>query len=279
MWAATKDNLTFVVDYDSEPMNPRTDWDNFGKMVCWHGRYSLGDKHDYGSPDDFVEGMLLDHYGKHPARIIQMLKRGEAKEAYLKYNPSGREWALYQKTFWNSDDEYYREDAYPARDGKTIPDWFVEKCVQALTTQEKMALLHAIPGFIILPLYLYDHSGITMSTSSFSCPWDSGQVGWIYATAEMIGKEYGKADKQARDKALTVLEGEVQCYDQYLTGECYGYECYENGAHVDSCWGFLGEYEDMLKDLKGNVPSEYEELIDALEYQPVSIEKYLVNIA
>src|SRR3989304_5726596 len=33
---------------------------------------------------------------------------------------------------------------------------------------------------IFLPLYLYDHGGITMSTGAFSCPWDSGQVGFIY---------------------------------------------------------------------------------------------------
>ena len=29
-------------------------------------------------------------------------------------------------------------------------------------------------NLIVLSLYLYDHSGITMSTSRFSCPWDSG---------------------------------------------------------------------------------------------------------
>ena len=32
---------------------------------------------------------------------------------------------------------------------------------------------------VILPLYLYDHSGITMNTTGFSCGWDSGQVGFI----------------------------------------------------------------------------------------------------
>src|SRR4030042_1625044 len=39
---------------------------------------------------------------------------------------------------------------------------------------------------IILPLFLYDHSGITMSTKPFSCPWDSGQVGYIYVTREKL---------------------------------------------------------------------------------------------
>ena len=29
---------------------------------------------------------------------------------------------------------------------------------------------------IVQPLYLYDHGGITMNTTGFSCSWDSGQV-------------------------------------------------------------------------------------------------------
>lgn len=28
---------------DPDPMNPRTDWDHPGTMVCFHGRYNLGD--------------------------------------------------------------------------------------------------------------------------------------------------------------------------------------------------------------------------------------------
>ena len=33
---------------------------------------------------------------------------------------------------------------------------------------------------VILPIYMYDHSGITVSTSPFSCPWDSGRLGLIF---------------------------------------------------------------------------------------------------
>ena len=41
-----------------------------------------------------------------------------------------------------------------------------------------MELAHQC-GFEMLPVYLYDHSGITLKTSPFSCPWDSGMVGFI----------------------------------------------------------------------------------------------------
>ena len=44
--------------------------------------------------------------------------------------------------------------------------------------------------YLMLPLYLYDHSGLAMSTESFSgraphAEWDSGQVGWIYVSKKM----------------------------------------------------------------------------------------------
>jgi len=33
---------------------------------------------------------------------------------------------------------------------------------------------------VTLDLRLYDHSGLTISTAPFSCPWDSRQVGRVY---------------------------------------------------------------------------------------------------
>lgn len=52
-------------------------------------------------------------------------------------------------------------------------------------------LLMKHSGLIALPLYLYDHSGITMSTGGFSDSWDSGQVGFIYVTPERAKDEWG----------------------------------------------------------------------------------------
>ena len=95
-----------------------------------------------------------------------------------------------------------------------------------------------------LPLYLYDHSGITMKTGPFHCPWDSGQVGWVYVTRESILKEYGSKylTRKLRDKARRILESEVEVYDQYLRGDVYGYTITEmdSDGTVDSCGGFYG---------------------------------------
>lgn len=116
---------------------------------------------------------------------------------------------------------------------------------------------------VILPLYLYDHSGITMSTSPFSCRWDSGQVGWIFVSKEKVKKEYGvkKITKDIVEKVTSVLEGEVKTYDQYIMGDVYGYKVFEiqtcelgheHKEELDSCWGYYG-VDECMNDAEGIV--------------------------
>lgn len=104
---------------------------------------------------------------------------------------------------------------------------------------------------VILPLFLYDHGGITMSVKPFSCQWDSGQVGWIYVTKEDIKKEFGDLSPETLSKVTNYLCGEVKVYDQFIQGDVYGFKllsphecgcdyCTCDGEEVDSCWGFYG---------------------------------------
>jgi len=109
---------------------------------------------------------------------------------------------------------------------------------------------------VILPLYLYDHSGITMNTRRFHCPWDSGQVGYIYVTLEEIRKEYSftRVSKNLRAKVADYLQQEVQTYVHYLTGNCYGFVVEKNQDEAASCWGFLGDYDGYcLAEAKSSV--------------------------
>lgn len=121
------------------------------------------------------------------------------------------------------------------------------------------------PGIIALPLYLYDHGGLAMSTYSFvgranHAKWDSGQIGWIYATRDMILKEFGgkNLSKKKIDRAVNRLREEVKTYDQYLRGEVYGYVIEDpDGEDIDSCWGFYGPPEDyMLLECRGIIDYE-----------------------
>lgn len=157
------DNGKKVEFYQSE--GDSRSWDNMTTMICFHGNYNLGDKHDYNSNDySSFEEMKAD-----------------------------------------------------------------------IVKKENVA--------VIKPLYLYDHSGITIATTPFGCRWDSGQVGYAIITKETIRKEYGakRVSRKIIKKAEAILQGEVETYDKDLTGDVYGFSCYdENGEVSDSCGGFYG---------------------------------------
>lgn len=96
---------------------------------------------------------------------------------------------------------------------------------------------------VILPLYLYNHSRISISTKPFSCRWDSGQVGFILVSKEKALEEIGGkiVTAKLKQKIEKQLEGEVETYAQFLEGDVYGF-CIEDedGNHIDSCYGFYG---------------------------------------
>lgn len=96
---------------------------------------------------------------------------------------------------------------------------------------------------IILPIYMYSHGGETINTAGFSCPWDSGQVGWIFATTEDICKEYKccRVNPAIRNRVEQILVGEIKTYDKYIRGEVYRYELFDKTEkEIDSCWGIYG---------------------------------------
>jgi hypothetical protein len=72
---------------------------------------------------------------------------------------------------------------------------------------------------IILPLYLLDHSGISISIKPFNCRFDSGQIGFIVCPTAKIISEYGNDEPTNRFKALKCLEAEVLEYNTYISGE------------------------------------------------------------
>ena len=105
----------------------------------------------------------------------------------------------------------------------------------------------------MVPVYIYDHSGITIQTTPFSCPWDSGQIGWIYVTKDKCIQENVEF-KHAEE----LLKSEIEQLNQYLTGDVWGYTIYsrevedgnedlvfiegtvKNAIQQESYWGYYG---------------------------------------
>lgn len=112
---------------------------------------------------------------------------------------------------------------------------------------------------IILPVYAYIHSGIALSLGKFSCPWDSGQVGWVYITKEKYKMMQGDNQEHNNEKMLTqFVEGEIEEMNKWFSGDVWAYKVVEVCDHcghevglVDSCFGFYdkGDCEQEGKNI------------------------------
>jgi hypothetical protein len=150
----------------------------------------------------------------------------------------------------------------------------------------KEALIEKYVPLAIEPIYMYDHSGITISTSPFSCPWDSGQIGFVLVPESQKGNYWNNDSKEPPTEAdlkawaERLIKAEVETYDQYLTGDVYGYvideavedptrpgeqmiDCDEQPVFEegdDSCWGFYGsdwKTNGMSNDIQNKVDAGY----------------------
>lgn len=187
------EKFSLEIVYDSCEESPREFSEYDTKMICFHKRYSIGDKHDYNA-NDFSSWEELE------AHIIK------------------------------------KENA-----------------------------------IAFLPIYMYEHGGVTISSKDFNDRWDSGRIGIILISVENAKERYGikRMSKRWKDTIIDVLtktlQAEIEEYDKYLTGECYGYKLYnEETGEEDQLFGFYGDniWENGIAD---NLPdvvvfSLYEQL-------------------
>ena len=108
-----------------------------------------------------------------------------------------------------------------------------------------------------LPVYVYEHGQVSMRTRAFSCPWDSGQSGFIYITEKTaLSWQGGKRMTKAKlANVLKSLESVVETYGQWCNGETYFYTVEdETGEQVDDigCGGYIG-HEYAIEEAKRDV--------------------------
>lgn len=103
---------------------------------------------------------------------------------------------------------------------------------------------------VVLPIYICEHGGISISEAPFACPWDSWRAGCMYVTEKRLLAEYGQNTPETRERAKNCLRGELQTYAAYVEGSVYGYTITReiDGEPVDSCGGFYGD--DGIKCIK-----------------------------
>lgn len=173
-----------------------------------------------------------------------------------------------------SDPLDFMMDLYREVMGKS---WFADH--ESDKWQDMLRVLNKTDLVLIKPINLYDHSGITISTSGgypYNDRWDSCCVGFIYVTKAKVLKEIANANEVNWTAiADEILENESETYDQYLRGETYWFKLtkkvieqnkcphcgeviceYEEDEEIDSCGGFYGdclEENGILDNIDENI--------------------------
>tara|TARA_Y100000310_G_C20699211_1_gene828120 strand:+ start:5378 stop:6172 length:795 start_codon:yes stop_codon:yes gene_type:complete len=220
------ETVVIYQEEDAEHCDPRQ-WDNLGIMVCFHPDYILGDVGGYGRENG--KKVVREHRGMMfhlPEYVTFWLSEREKPPVVL-----GEEFPFDAMDDWEQWKEQRADYGTPA---------------------------------VVLPLILYDHSGLWLSVGRdrwpFNCPWDTSHMGYIVATEEAIIGEYGELTEATIQKAEAVLRSEVAVYSAWLEGNVYGWAAEVGGEVVDGCGGYIcgesllrgqpSDYENMVKEAK-----------------------------
>lgn len=102
-------------------------------------------------------------------------------------------------------------------------------------------------------VYMYEHSNIALSTSPFSCRWDSGQVGFILVHKDKARQWFNKKrlSKALIKRIEDQLRSEIETYSKYLNGEVYGFELGDStGETIDICHDYYDSPENIIEQIK-----------------------------
>ncbi len=108
---------------------------------------------------------------------------------------------------------------------------------------------------VILPLYLLDHSGLTVSSNPFGCRFDSGQLGYIFITKNRLRQAFNckYITRNILAKGIECLKSEIKMLDQFLNGDIYVVRVLdENSNIIDECGSIYGydAAQEIANELK-----------------------------
>ena len=188
-----KAGFTLEVGYDECPSNPRK-WDSkFSTMLCGHRRYDLGDEQLQGN--------------------------------YSSMREEVQRWIV--STYWKEFDAFVAQQENQ-EELKELQEWNYEESGSCNIVDEFVST-----NFVILPIYMYEHSGIALSTNPFNCRWDSGSLGVILTKI---------TPQSCLDSVKKDLKNQVGSYSSYVNGDVFEWSILDSdGNFVDSRGGYLDD--------------------------------------
>lgn len=172
----------------------------------------------------------------------------ELKIEYDEFAESPRDWDSALGKFCVSNRCRYIKDESGLRAANELT-WYDKKADRAKL--ESM-------GYIVLPLSVYDHSGVKIYIGEKCDDWDSAQIGWYIINKEEVRKACNikRISEKWRERIIAIAKDEVKTFNAYYNGEVYNFTLSRNGEEVDSCGGFYDNSDKYL----GFIESMYEYL-------------------
>ena len=177
---------------------------------------------------------------------------------------------------WGNKDVFlvaFHRDFWVQRDG-----FGKEVCIQLATGEEKGERAKEIEKeYHWFGLEAYIHGGVSLALSYegnfVDRQWDVSQLGLVFVS---------KKEARSRKKAKEIAESLIETWNNYLSGQVYGYMIETGEGEQGGCWGFYGDWEKsgLLEEAKGEVDEiirekteKHVKKIKAMIRQGVSLEK------
>lgn len=155
----------------------------------------------------------------------------------------------------------YDEDCASPREWDTLGNFYSNRrsynpdnlTIMDLGETEEERHKNLKENYLFYPVSFYEHSGISIGAMQFGMlsdlnnwGWDSGLFGF-YA----VRKDNKEVQSMSVEEIKKVLLNEIKIFNDYLNGQCFGYEIQNwDGDVVDSCFGYIGEeaYQQMKEE-------------------------------
>ena len=136
---------------------------------------------------------------------------------------------------------------------KYIP---VDVCINAEDAEEENHLNDKLKSAVAyVPLYLFAHSNVSVSTEPYNDPWDSGQCGFAVLEQEE-GVSWGP-------EAVETLKAMVREYDAVLRGNVVGWQITKR----ETCDKCMHENVEVVESIGGYINFNFKDIDNLIEQE------------
>lgn len=285
-----KTNKSFLItmksSYCGEDSNPRIT--PVSQMLCWC-KYNLGDTNQYSSEEsalyDIAERLvpvsgLLDFIreGKTSSLFIVTESREQIEVGIGEPDDFGDPKDI---------DDSYKIIINLTNGNIAQLQNFKAACLRELDKTDLFLLItnKAVASIVLLPILLYDHGSISLSTAStqypYSCMFDTYCVGFI-DIEKSAGIEAGlwaadTPESEWRKKAIDMLQQEVSAVEAWANGRVFNIDVrkWVGNDETDAPEDHLAEWDDLENDESFEDYSSYG---DIYTWNDSDVEKFIAFI-